>query len=632
MKKIYVFSILSLCAIVPAKAQINFTANDPGSVPVYTTEFLYGSNMGGYYPPWTNQKIADIAAGNPALNVKGVGIKSLHQPLPETFLDTWGYSFSVNDFIHYASLGIKDNTVFLELPSDAHADNTVYPGCSKKSLLWSNLYTPIWDGGANGTPVNEDNYFALYVYKTVTIYKPWVKFWEVLNEPDFDAGLNGWRSPGDPGNWWDNNPSPCELANLQAPVFNYIRMMRIAYEVIKSVDPTAYVGMGGTGYPSFLDAMLRNTDNPVDGSVNASYPVKGGAYFDVVSFHYYPMYDLRYVNSSGQVVPTRYSDAAVEQYIARKNTLNSVLENRGYNGSVYPRKIFINTENNIPRKSFNGYIGSDEAQRNYDIKAPVVSQLHDIRQWYVFSIVDDSTYDAATDPFQVVGLYQPLAGHPPYTQQPNNSGIAYKTMSDLLNGFSADTVQTKALNLPADVRGGAFKNVLGDYMYVLWAATSIDNSEAANAVYAFPAAINMPAQVYQRSWDYSATNYSPMTSSQAIALTGAPSFISSPLVITALKPDSIINNPAVYFSVNLYPNPVKDKLTIKLRLRKKEKISIKITNGMGQPVAQAADNIMYETGDNFIYIPLPAKISSGIYYCQLIAGNNTQTIKFIVTK
>jgi len=378
--------------------------------------------------------------------------------------------------------------------------------------------------------------------------------------------------------------------------------------------------------------MLRNTDNPVDGSVNASYPVKGGGYFDVISFHYYPMYDLRYVNSSGQTIPTRYSDAAVDQYIARKNTLNAVLESRGYNGITYPEKVFINTENNVPRKSFNGYIGSDEAQRNYDIKAPIASQLHNIRQWYIFSIADNATYDAATDPFQVVGLYQPLAGNPPYNQQPNNSGIAYKTMSDLLNGFKADTDQTKALNLPANVRGGAFKNALGDYMYVLWAATSIDNSEAANAVYAFPAAVNTPAQVYQRSWDYSATNYSPMTSSQAIALTGAPSFISSPLIVTALKPDSAISNPAAYFSVNLYPNPVKNRLTIKLHLRKKEKVSIKITNSMGQPVIQAANNTLYETGDDFIYIPLPASITSGIYYCRLTAGNNTQTIKFIVTK
>src|SRR3982750_3231568 len=100
MKQFYATSSLLLFVISSVTAQINFTANDPGSVPAYNTGFLYGSNM-GYYPPWTNQNIADIAAGNPALNVKGVGIKSLHLPLPEKdFLDFWGYNISVNDFTY----------------------------------------------------------------------------------------------------------------------------------------------------------------------------------------------------------------------------------------------------------------------------------------------------------------------------------------------------------------------------------------------------------------------------------------------------------------------------------------------------------------------------------------------------
>src|SRR5450432_431281 len=283
MKQIYLSGVLVFLSVLHAAAQINYTANDAAHVTPYTGNFLFGSNM-GYYPPWTNQTIADIAAGNASKNVKGAGVKTLHLPLPENFLDTWGYDVSVNDFIHYNELGIKDNTVFLEFPTDAHTDNTIYPGCTDHSLIWSNLYTPIWDGGANGTPVNDDNYLALYIYNTVTRYKQWVKFWELVNEPDFDGGTIGWRSPGDPaGNWWDRNPLPCELYNVKAPIFNYIRMMRIAYEVIKTVDPTAYVSMGGVGYPSFLDAVCRNTDNPADGSVNASYPVKGGAYFDCMS-------------------------------------------------------------------------------------------------------------------------------------------------------------------------------------------------------------------------------------------------------------------------------------------------------------------------------------------------------------
>jgi Secretion system C-terminal sorting domain len=630
MKQFYLSIILIFSFAATCFSQINFNANTPGSAPAYTSPFLFGSNM-GYYPPWTNQTIADIAAGNTALNVKGAGVKSLHLPLPENFLDTWGYNISVNDFIHYNQLGIKDNTVFLEFPTAAHSDNTIYPGCTNPSKIWSNIYEPIWDGGANGTPVNENNYFALYVYKTVTIYKPYVKFWEIVNEPDFDAGVNGWKSPGDPGNWWDNNPSPCDLTNLYAPIFNYIRMMRIMYEVVKSIDPNAYVAMGGTGYPSFYDAILRNTDNPSNGVATTDYPATGGAYFDCTSFHYYPMYDLQYWNGTA-TVPTRYSDAAVDHFVSRKKAIDAVLLAHGYNDTLYPRKVFINTENNIPRKSINGLIGSDEAQRNYDMKAIVAAQINNVRQWYIFSIGDSKTLADATDPFDVVGLYQPLGGVNPYNQQYNSSGIAYKTFSDVLGGASPDTAQTRLMNLPADVRGGAFKSNTGNYIYVLWAATTIDNSEVDSATYSFPAAMNVPLQLTQQNWDFSQTNASTTISSQNIALTGSPVLILTPLIITALNPDTIRNTAASYFSFTLYPNPVKENLNVKLHLKKREAVSIKITDGAGQLVMQVADNTMYNTGDNLIHLSLPARLAAGIYYCRLVTGSNDQTVKFVVRK
>jgi Secretion system C-terminal sorting domain len=640
MRPFCVAAVVCFVFSLKAPAQVNFNAQGAGAVPVYTSDFLYGSNM-GYYPPWTNQTIADIAAGNPAKNVKGAGVKSLHLPLPEDFLQTWGYDVSVNDFIHYNSLGIKDNTVFLETPTAAHRDNTTYPGCNTQSLIWANIYEPIWDGGVNGTPVNENNYLAAYIYNTVTRYKQWVKFWELVNEPDFDNSASGWKARGVAGNWWEQNPQACDLLNLRAPIYSYIRMMHIAYEVVKTIDPSAYVSMGGVGYPSFLDAMLRNTENPVDGSVTAQYPVTGGAWFDCISFHYYPMYDMRYFDFTAGVWKfKRYSDSGIEEFVKRKLVLDSVLATRGYDNSVYPAKVFINTENNIPRKAFGDFPGGDEIQRNYDMKVLVASQLHGVRQYYTFSIGDTKLYDAATQPFDVVGLYQPLNGigptatDPTYRQQYNSAGIAYKTMSDLLGGFTVDQQRTSLMNMPASISGAAFKNAIGDYRYVLWAKTSIDNSEAAGAVYAFPPAINMPALVYQRSWDYMQTNASPLVSSQSIALTGTPSIISAPLVVTALHPDSVRNNPGVDFSFTLYPNPVRDKLTIRLHLNRRIPVSIVITDNRGQVLTRVANNnTMYTTGDNYINTTLPAGLPAGIYYCRMTAGGNRdQVIKFVVAK
>ncbi|MFT3932752.1 MAG: T9SS type A sorting domain-containing protein [Chitinophagaceae bacterium] len=631
MKQIYLSAILLLITAYSSIAQINYNANDPAHVLPYTSDFLYGSNM-GYYPPWTNQTIADIAAGNSSKGVKGAGIKTLHQPLPEAFLEQWGYDINLNDFRYYNSLGIKDNTVFLETPSEAHRDKSTFGGCGDQSLIWSNIYTPIWDNGENGTPVNDDNYLALYIYKTVTLHKQYVKFWELVNEPDQDGGNIGWRNPGDPaGNWWDRNPTPCELYNLKAPIYSYIRMLHIAYEVIKTIDPTAYVSMGGVGYPSFLDALLRNTENPVDGFVTAAYPYKGGAWIDCLSFHYYPIYEI-----NGK----RHSDACLDGFLNRKHLLDSVLQARGYDGITYPKKVFINTENNMPRVSAGGYFGSDEIQRNYDMKALVGSQLNGISQFYVFSIGDSKNDGDATDnPFDFVGLYKNLNGigpttaNPSYRQQYNPSGLAYKTMSDALSGFSVDQSRTTAMNLPAGVRGGAFKNTIGDYKYVLWATTATDASEVANATYSFPGSISMPAQINQINWDYAQTNSASMVSPQNIALTGVPVILLAPMIVTALTPDTVRNNPADYFSFAIYPNPVRDRLTIKLHLAQRQAVSISITNAMGQMIMKPADNTFYDKGDNIFSIPLSSKMAAGIYYCHMkFGGNREQTVKFVVSK
>ena len=180
---------------------------------------------------------------------------------------------------------------------------------------------------------------------------------------------------------------------------------------------------------------------------------------------------------------------------------------------------------------------------------------------------------------------------------------------------------------------GAFKNAVGNYAYVLWATTTTDNSEVASAVYSFPALMNVPAQLNGKAWDYSQTNTTSVISSQNIALTGSPVILLSPLIITALKPDTAnANNPVAYFSFSLYPNPAKSIVNIKLHLKRRETVSIKVTDGAGQLVMQVADNTVYNAGDNLIHLSIPSKLANGIYYCRLVAGSNDQTIRFIVTK
>src|SRR4030095_8147057 len=118
---------LLLCSCL-VFSQINFSANDPGAVPAYNGYFQYGTNLGYYDGSWSDWTLSDIAAGNPLLGVKGAGAKTFRILLPEYFLESWSYDIRLAEFNHYASLGVRDNTVFVGFPSGAHRDNNFYDG------------------------------------------------------------------------------------------------------------------------------------------------------------------------------------------------------------------------------------------------------------------------------------------------------------------------------------------------------------------------------------------------------------------------------------------------------------------------------------------------------------------------
>ena len=507
-------------------AQPATTANDV--VPTYTTQTRVALNPGWHSNYWSNEDLADLAAGNASLGIDGVGMKSFRVTLPEDFLEYYGYTTWLPIYEHYDSLGLLDNVVFLQNPTPDHRDSTEYcPG--NTSLLWKNMYTPIFDNGENGTPVNDTNYYALYVYKTVDLYKNFVKFWEIWNEPDIDYSGAAWLPPGYPGNWWENVPDPCDY-KLQAPVYHYIRLLRISYEVIKTVDPDAFITVGGLGYESFLDICLRFTDNPVDGTVTTDYPLKGGAYFDGLSFHSYPHINgsLRYWdNSCGCFIHTRHSDAAVQGMVNHQESFESLLKAYGY-GTTYPKKVTILTETNVPSKPFGDDFGSIEAQRNYVIKMMVSSYQTQIRHMAFYQLADSETLPNATHWVHVCGLYQVL-NSPPYAVVKNESGIATKTTSDLISETTYDAIKTIEMNLPDTIAGGAFRKSSGDYIYVLWAKTKTDSSEVTSGAYSFPLSFNITS-LEKREWDFSETNTTEFIGHQNIALTGAPVFLEESLI------------------------------------------------------------------------------------------------------
>jgi len=529
MKRI-LLSCFSFFLLFSLQAQINYTAND--IVNPYTDVFRPGTNL-GYQDDsalYQDEDLANIAAGNPSVGVLGAGAKAIRPSLPSVFIENWGLDIRRSTFDHYEDLGLKDLTCFVGYPADWQRDMNTYNGCGAQSTLFGNLYEPIWDDGTDGTPYNEENYYAAYLYEVVTNYTDHVKFWEIWNEPGFDLTYNtAWRPPGDPvGNWWDRDPDPCEY-ELRAPIEHYVRTLRISYEIIKSISPDDYVAIAGVGSESFLDAILRNTDEPTEGKVTAEYPFGGGAYFDVMGFHSYPDIDgtIRYwdPNINGFVY-SRHSDGAANGITVRQDLYQAVLDNYGYDGNTYPTKEWIITEINVPRRTFKeDSMGDQDLQINYMAKAVVRAMKDDVRQMHMYSIFEEETEANASEEFHLLGLYKNLNFNEPYDGlQINDQGIAYKSASDALFGTVYDAAKSASLNLPSSMDGGAFRDATGNYVYCLWAKTTIDRSEQASATYSFPNSFGL-SSVYQRQWNFAYTGDQQQISANNISFNARPVFI-----------------------------------------------------------------------------------------------------------
>ena len=646
MRNLLIWVAVFLCSNLTLHAQINFTANTV--VPAHTSAFNYGVNAGAA-SSWNTTSIADIMAGNPIKGISGLNARSFRTLFPPSFVSQWGYDLFKTEYEYYYNLGLRDFVVMLEgLPVAAEQENVFYNtsnqvaasnACATKSKLFKDLYLPIWDGGANGTPINDNNPYAKYVYNMVTRYKKYIKYWEVVNEPDFSFSATAQAKRGTAGNWWENTPDPCALLNLRAPIYQYIRTMRIAYEVIKYVDPTAYVGSGGLSFPSFLDGLCRFTDNPNGGTVTTDYPLKGGAYFDVLSFHSYPMvYMGVWSNAIGGMLYQRHSDKGIYDFFRVKNEFDSVLTVHGY-GTTYPKKIVICTETNLPSKPISDLVGSDVAQTNYLMKVLVQSPKYNVLQNYPYVGGDVVPAASASNAYDVMGLYECLTnqgpdnGGPGWKQKIKPSGVGFKTTATILYKTNYDAARTAALNLPNNIDGSAYRDTLGRYIYVLWAKTTTDNSEAASATYAFPAAVNPSPKMQRRLWNWSTTATTDEVFSNSVSLTGAPMFLTESFALLPIdeKPRPQPAEEKEYSAVTVFPNPTAEKASIGFTLKGNTRVSVDIFNAEGKFITRPVSDRALTTGS--YNIPLPVhQLASGTYYCHFKTDKAEEIKKLVIVR
>lgn len=466
------------------------TGNDTTGPEDLGGPFLRGINFGFRNPGWTDADMAWLAAA--------AGSTSARLSLPETHLDKWGYDIELADVQTYKADGMDHHIAFLIAPIAAHS--TAPDGAPDWELahyIPSNLYEPIVVDGA----VNPDNYWASYVFKTVDTYKDNIDIWEIWNEPDWVADYNvtlGWDSTA---------PTAAELVRFGGSIHDYVRMLRVSSEAAKLADPDARIALGGIGYPSFLDALLRYTDEPVAGAVTPDYPATGEAYFDVLNYHYYPLW------TPGS------SDAAVDGFIELRDQFAARMAAAG----ASPRP-FSATEVGAPRSSYDGQPGGVEYARNFNIKVMTRAQAEGFVRidWFALS---DAEHDS---PFGEMGLYddvKDLATKDDAVRTP--TGVAARTHGTLLASALFDPAATASLGFGDDARGYAFRLPDDRQALVVWAhAGGTDEAAQAHVDLATDRSFE------RHEWDFSATGTKTLVSPSGgvigLDLTASPSILVEP--------------------------------------------------------------------------------------------------------
>ena len=184
-------------------------------------------------------------------------------------------------------------------------------------------------------------------------------------------------------------------------------------------------------------------------------------------------------------------------------------------------KRWVVTESGAPRYALGSSPGGEDYARNYLLKAMTLGHDANLGGIDWFALGDGKKVGASQDPFDFMGMYFNFAdAQSKADAKITPTGVAYATLGQVLGGATNDPAATKALGLPANVRGAVFHTKAGKRAYALWART--DQGEGAKATYAL--ASDKP--VVTRAWDASQTKASstlvPSGGSVSLELTSSP--------------------------------------------------------------------------------------------------------------
>jgi hypothetical protein len=193
--------------------------------------------------------------------------------------------------------------------------------------------------------------------------------------------------------------------------------------------------------------------------------------------------------------------------------------------------------------------------------------------------------------------------------------------------------RTTQMNLPANIGGAAFTDSVGSHVYVLWAKTTLDNSETTAGVYSFPPAMNVSPMLNKREWNWAVTDNVTQIPSVNIPLNGTPIFLSEGLTPLPIgDPGTRPENEESNFAVSLYPNPAETATALRFTLKSPAQVTVKILNSQGQWVSTAVGGGAFGSGSHIVNLPGIRNLSAGVYYCSFETEKIRILRKLLVTR
>jgi hypothetical protein len=274
-------SVLLLCiflvgAIDPSSAEINANAPPTPLPPVQNSDGRFGIDFVtgvGYNSSETRLQQAEDAGANFTrwpiywYDIEASSGQPNYSQVDIAVDASMNHGLKVDAILmgtpHWASTSGSPDVPFPKIGGSLAIDGQqpgVLSGAPEASPP-QNLYAPVFNGDGS---INQNNYWARFVYNTVLRYKGRVRVWEMWNEPDL-TDTNG------QGIFW---------AGTRA---DYYRLLKVGYLAAKKADPTVTVLFAGLAYwtdRDYFPAVLDLIQNDASAAQN-------GYYFDVLPWHLY---------------------------------------------------------------------------------------------------------------------------------------------------------------------------------------------------------------------------------------------------------------------------------------------------------------------------------------------------------